>query len=260
MFSLTRNFTVIAFTGWIYCIENFFTFPWKTEFALNIFAVLSILLHSGLSRNLRFCPEFTAFYIHFLTFRIFEQLAPALYWNIFYHSGFLSNLCLPWKTECALNFFTVVNIYFFHSEFLSNLRLPWKTERAQNFFTVSNIYFLPFKNFEQLALALKNRDSLEIFHCIEIFFTIQDFWATCACPENRVCPEHFLDCGAADPTGPPPRTPMYTSLLRSQDSLTNTPLQSMRDRWRQGGQMAGILPARQGFYCQYRRGRYFENK
>jgi len=22
-------------------------------------------------------------------------------------------------------------------------------------------------------------------------FTIQDFWATCACPENRVCPEIF---------------------------------------------------------------------
>jgi len=29
----------------------------------------------------------------------------------------------------------------------------------------------------------------ESFHCIYIFFIIQDFWATCACPENRICPE-----------------------------------------------------------------------
>ena len=28
-------------------------------------------------------------------------------------------------------------------------------------------------------------------HCIENFFTVQDFWATCACPKNRVCPENF---------------------------------------------------------------------
>jgi len=52
--------------------------------------------------------------------------------HIFYHSGFVSNFCLRWKTE-----------------------LPWN------------------------------------FSCFEIFFFIQEFWATCACPENRVCPEIF---------------------------------------------------------------------
>jgi len=49
-----------------------------------------------------------------LSFRIFEQLALALktelpwnfslYWNIFYHSGYLSKLCLPWKQSLPWNF------------------------------------------------------------------------------------------------------------------------------------------------------------
>jgi len=30
-----------------------------------------------------------------------------------------------------------------------------------------------------------------IFHCIEIFFIFQEFRATYACPENKVCPENF---------------------------------------------------------------------
>jgi len=37
----------------------------------------------------------------------------------------------------------------------------------------------PFRIFEQLALALK------IFSVLNTFFTIQDFWATCACPEKQ---------------------------------------------------------------------------
>ena len=105
--------------------------------------------------------------------------------HIFYHSGFLSNLRLPWKTKFALNslfeyiFFIIQNCwatwacpknkialkiftvlkYIFHSGFLSNLRLPWKTELPWSFSMYGNV------------------------------FIIQDFWATCACPENRVCPE-----------------------------------------------------------------------
>ena len=68
--------------------------------------------------------------------------------------------------------------------------------------------FLPFTIFEQLVLALKKLSCPEIFHCIEYTFYIQDFWATCACPENRVCPENFQARGAAAPLDPPPRTPM----------------------------------------------------
>ena len=54
-------------------------------------------------------------------------------------------------------------IKFFHrSRFLCNLRLPWKNRVALKFSTVLNILFI-----------------------------IQDFWATCACPENRVCSGMF---------------------------------------------------------------------
>jgi len=51
---------------------------------------------------------------------------------IFYRSGFLSNLRLPWKTEFVLKFFTALRILL-HSGFLSNLRLPWKTELPWKF-------------------------------------------------------------------------------------------------------------------------------
>jgi len=116
---------------WIHCIENFFTIQhfWTTYT----------------------CPEKQRFPWNF-----------SLYWlYTFYHSGFLSNLCLPWK-------FSLYWIYFLHSGFLSNLRLRWKTE----------------------------------FHCFEIFFIVQEFWATCACPENRICHEIFQD-GRRQPPSPP---------------------------------------------------------
>ena len=143
----------------------------------------------------------------------------------FCHSGFLSNLRLPWKTV-ALEIFTVLNILF---TFLSNLHLPWKTEVAlkffpvfkyilsfrifeqlvlplktrvsPEFFTVLNMYFLSFRIFEQLALALKNRVALEFFTALKYFFIIQDFSAANACPENRVWPEIFQTRGGR----PPPR-------------------------------------------------------
>jgi len=71
VFSLARNFTGIVFNGWIYCIEIFFTFSWKTEFAVKFFIVLNIF-----------------FTIH----------------------DFLATLRLPWKTEFALKFLTVLSM------------------------------------------------------------------------------------------------------------------------------------------------------
>ena len=154
--------------------------------------------YSGFLSNLRLPWEtelpwnFSLYWIYIFTFRIFEQLVPArktefalifltvLNLAYFLNSGFFSNLRLPWN-------FWLHWIYILHSKFLSNLRLPWKTECALKFFTVLNIYFLSFRIFEQLALALKNRVCLEISQCIEILFIIQDFWTTCACLENKVC-------------------------------------------------------------------------
>jgi len=50
----------------------------------------------------------------------------------------------------------------------------------------------PFRIFEQLALALKNRVSPEIFHCIEYIFYHLGFLSNFALAlKNRVCPENF---------------------------------------------------------------------
>ena len=73
--------------------------------------------------------------------------------------------------------------------FLSNLRLPWKTEFALKLFTVLNIV-LTFQDF--WATCACPEESVPWIHCIEyISFIIQDFWATCACPEKQNCPEIF---------------------------------------------------------------------
>ena len=84
---------------------------------------------------------------------------------------------------------------FFHSSrFLTTCAYP-ENRVVLEFFTVLNILFT-FRIFEQLALALKTEFALEIFHCIEYTFYIQDFWATWACPEKQSCPGifHCIEC------------------------------------------------------------------
>ena len=133
VFSQTRNFTVIAITGWIYCIKIFFTFPWKR-----------------VRREIVRCIEY-----------------------IFYHSGFLSNLRLPWNTEFALKTFTVLNIYF-----------------------------LSFRIFEQLALALKDT----------VCPIIQDL-SNLRLPWKQSLPRKFSGQGERlPPPDPPPRTPVIVSM------------------------------------------------
>ena len=137
-------------------------------------------------------------------------------------------------------------IYFLHSGFLNNLRLPWKTEGALN--SLYWMCFLLFRIFEQLALALKifavlniffiiqdfwatcacpeKQSCHGIFHCAEIYFIIQDFWGTCGCPENRVCPENFQARGGG---GGRPRPASYAYACKlwsgaSQTRSTTVPL------------------------------------
>ena len=95
------------------------------------------------------------------------------------------------KNRVALIFFTVLNSFFYFSEVLSNLRLPWKTEGALEFFTVWTILFT-FSSFEQFACACPEKQRVPWIYCIEcIFFVIQDFWATSACPEKQSCSKIF---------------------------------------------------------------------
>ena len=77
--------------------------------------------------------------------------------------GIPRGMTFPWTSlRITPSGYTLYWKFFHHSRFLSNLRLPWKNRVALKFFTVLNILFI-----------------------------IQDFWATCVCPENRVCPGIF---------------------------------------------------------------------
>ena len=77
----------------------------------------------------------------------------------------------------------------------------------ENFFTV--------QVFEQLALALKTEFALKFFTVLNIYFFIfPDFWATCACPENRVCPEIFQAGGR-----PPPHPPSYAYVCTCEQQI-----------------------------------------
>ena len=147
----------------------------KIEFALNSLYWIYIFYNSGFLSNMRLPWKHDLHWIHSIEyiFLIIEDFWAtctcsekhelpwnvSLYWiYIFHHSGFLSNLRLPWKTRVALISFSELK-YFYHSRFLSNLRLPWK-----------------------IRVALKCSLYWNIF-------IIQDLWATCACPESRPCIE-----------------------------------------------------------------------
>ena len=120
---------------WIYTVLKIFSpftifeqlaLALKKQSCPEIFHCIKyIFYHSGFLINFvlalknRVALEFITVLNILFTFRSFEQLAlffregslNLLYWiYIFYYSGVLSNLRLPWKTEGALEFFTVLKI------------------------------------------------------------------------------------------------------------------------------------------------------
>ena len=139
----------------IHCIEIFFTVQ-------DFWATCACREKQSLPWNL------SLYWIYFLPFRIFEQLCawPEIFCCIkytFYIQDFWRTCTCPEK-QCAQN--SLYWIYIFcYSGFLSNLHLPWKSEMPWNFSLYWNIFY----------------------HSV--------FWATCACPENRVCPETLQDGG-----------------------------------------------------------------
>jgi len=123
----------------------------------------------------------------------------SLYWIYFLHSGFLSNLRLPWKTVCP-KMFLCIEYAFYHSGFLSNLCLLWKTV-ALKFFTVLNICFTV-RIFEQLAFALKR------FTLLKYFLSFRIFEQLALALKTEFTLKIFKPVGAAAQPDPPPRTPM----------------------------------------------------
>ena len=99
------------------------------------------LLPFRIYEQLRACPEkqslpwkFSLYWIFFLPFRIVERLCACpevAVLNTLFTFRIVEQR-LPWKTEHSLKFFTVLES-FSHSGFLSNLRLPWKLSLSWNF-------------------------------------------------------------------------------------------------------------------------------
>ena len=102
---LDMFFIILEFWVTCACSENRVALEFFT--ALNILFIFRIFEQLALALKDRGCLKFTVLNVYFLLFRIFKQFALALknrvalefslYWNIFYYSGFLSNLRLPWK-------------------------------------------------------------------------------------------------------------------------------------------------------------------
>ena len=190
----------------------------KTKFALKIFTVLNILFAFRIFEQLalalknRVRPEFTVLNIGliFLLFRI------------------LSIFRLPWKTEHALKFFTALK-YFLYFRICEQLALALKNRVCPELIHCSEYLLFIIQSFEQFAFALKNRVCSKIFPCIELFFIIQDFWASCACPENRVCPEFFKP-GGRPPPWPPASyaTARRIKLLLKREANNETSFTSLR--------------------------------
>ena len=108
---------------------------WKTEFALKFFTVgpieytFTFRIFEQLAPALKtVCPELTELNIYFLPFRIFEQLALALkFFTVliyFLSLRIFEQPVLALKTELPWNFL-LYWYTFYHSGFLSNLRFPW---------------------------------------------------------------------------------------------------------------------------------------
>jgi len=154
---------------WLESYNNCTFSTWKDKFSFNLLFWIPIsfrAFHDYARGGTPFLasadgPSLIFYHSDFwITFLLWNTELPwnfSLCWNIFYLSGLLSNLCLPWKTECALN--SPYWMYCLSFRILNNLRLPWKTETALEFFTVLK-YFLSLRIFEKLWLALKTEFAL----------------------------------------------------------------------------------------------------
>ena len=80
-----------------------------------MFSLFRIFEQLALTLKKRVFPQnISLYWIYFLPFKIFEQLC-----------AYPENQSLSWN-------FSLYSTYFLHSGFLSNLRLPWKAESALN--------------------------------------------------------------------------------------------------------------------------------
>jgi len=183
----TSEFTVLNIYFYYSGFFSSMRLPWKTELPWNFSLYWIYFLHSVVSRNLRLPWKTELPCIFSLCWNIFiiqdfwaTRACPENFHcteYTFYIQDFLTTCACPEKKCCPE--FTVLKIPL-HSGFLSNLRSPCKTEGALKIFTILNIYFIT-QDFWATRACPEN------FHCTEYTFYIQDFWATRACPEKQIC-------------------------------------------------------------------------
>ena len=165
-------------------------------------------LQTTLAQITRIVPKWIYAVLKIISqFTIFEQLPLALkiftVWNILFRFRIFEQLALALKNRFALEFFTVLifNMLFYIQDFWATCTCPEK-QRVLWIHCTEYVFFI-IQIFEQLALALKNRVTLEFLTVLKYFFIIQDFWATRVCPENRFCPKSFQARGGGRPPRPP---------------------------------------------------------
>ena len=115
--------------------------PWKQSFPWNFCCDEYIFYHSGFLSNFALALKIFTVLNTFFTFRSFEQLALDLKKKrcieftvlkmYFYHQDFWVTCACHEKQNMPWNFLLYWNI-FFHSGFLSNLRLPWSAGRVRS--------------------------------------------------------------------------------------------------------------------------------
>ena len=143
----------------------------------------------------------------------------SLYWNIFCHSGFLSNKRCRGKQSCPENFQCMEYTFYIQNYWVTcacpeKQSLPWNLSLYSGFFLrrfrdpirvprIDNRVLKIGENYHRVPKIRENRVprireigspqvhtgyltfSFKKTCCIEyVFFIIQDFWATCACPEK----------------------------------------------------------------------------
>ena len=167
----------------IYCIEKFFTIqdfwetctcPEKQSCPENFHCIEYIFYHSGFLNN----------FALYLKNRVYPQNFHCFEYT-FYIQDFWAICACP--EERVFPEFTVLNIQymcFIIQEFWETCACPEKQSLTGNF----SLYWKFFHRsgfLSDFAFALKNRVCPENFRCIQYTFYIQDFWATCACPEKQ---------------------------------------------------------------------------
>ena len=191
------------------------------------FLLFRIFQQLALALKNRGCPEFTILNVFFIIQDFWATCAyPENFRSIeyiFYYSGVLSNLRLPWRQSCP-GIFHCIEYTFYIQNFWVTWACPEK-QRVPWIYCIECIFFIIQDIWATCACPEKQSCS-GIFHCTEIYFIIQDFWRTCGCHENRVCPESFQARGGGRP---PPALYAYDTDVITSCNCTDDGSRSNRN-------------------------------